>query len=261
MKKVKSLLNFLLLTTALTSPLILSQTAQAADYTNAIGMNFVEVKAGCFNMGRDPNFEDGSDNELPRHRVCIKKPFYLGKTEVTQSQWVAVMGSNPSKFKGRNNPVEQVSWDDAQNFIRRLNQKEGSNQYRLPTEAEWEYAARAGSSSTYHFGDDKGSLSQYAWFDGNSGNRTHPVAQKRPNQWGLYDMHGNVWEWVQDWYGENYYRNSVTNDPKGSESGRFRVFRGGSWSSSARDLRSARRGSNSPGNRGNVLGFRLVRQP
>lgn len=151
MKKRNTLMILSLFAAAL-----LSQAAQAAVYTNSIGVDFIKIEAGCFNMGRDPNFEDGSDDELPRHRVCIEKPFYLGKTEVTQSQWVAVMGSNPSKFKGRDNPVEQVSWEDAQDFIRRLNKKEGGNKYRLPTEAEWEYAARAGSSSTYHFGDDKG---------------------------------------------------------------------------------------------------------
>jgi len=262
MKKVKSLLTVLLLTTTVTSQLILSQMVQAADYTNSIGMEFVKISAGCFSMGRDPNFEDGSDDELPRHRVCITKPFYIGTTEVTQAQWVSVMGSNPSEFKGRNNPVETVSWEDAQNFIRRLNQKEGGNKYRLPTEAEWEYAARAGSSSTYHFGDDMGIVGQYGWYWDNSSERTHPVAQKRPNQWGLYDMHGNVWEWVQDWYGENYYRNSPMNDPKGPSSGRNRVYRGGSWGSvGARFLRSARRSYYSPGVRGSGLGFRLVRQP
>ncbi|ACF47375.1 protein of unknown function DUF323 (plasmid) [Prosthecochloris aestuarii DSM 271] len=263
MKKVKSLLTVLLLTTTVTSQLILTQMAQAADYTNSIGMEFVKISAGCFNMGRDPNFEDGSDDELPRHRVCITKPFYIGKTEVTQAQWVAVMGSNPSNFKGRNNPVETVSWNDVQTFIRRLNQKEGGNKYRLPTEAEWEYAARAGSSSTYHFGDDKGMVGQYGWYLDNSSERTHPVAQKRPNQWGLYDMHGNVWEWVQDWYDENYYRNSPMNDPKGPSSGRARVHRGGSWYVAAGNLRSACRSRLifSPGSRYDDLGFRLVRQP
>ena len=254
---MKKLTFYLLLIAALSA----TQTIKAADYSNATGIDFIKIKAGCFNMGRDPNFEDGSDDELPRHKVCIKKSFYMGKTEVTQSQWVSVMGNNPSEFKGRSNPVEKVSWDDVQRFISRLNSKEGANRYRLPTEAEWEYAARAGSSSTYHFGDDKGALSQYAWFDGNSGDRTHPVAQKRPNQWGLYDMHGNVWEWVSDWYGKNYYRNSPTNDPQGASSGRSRVYRGGSWINSANYLRSALRISISPVGRSNYLGFRLVRKP
>ena len=265
MKKVKSMLTVLLLTTAVTSQLILSgcQMEQAADYTNSIGMEFIEIKAGCFNMGmgRDPNFEDVNGRELPRHRVCITKPFYISKTEVTQAQWVAVMGSNPSTFKGRNNPVETVSWNDVQTFIRRLNQKEGGNKYRLPTEAEWEYAARAGSSSTYHFGDDKGMVGQYGWYADNSPLRTNPVAEKRPNQWGLYDMYGNVWEWVQDWEDENYYRNSPMNDPKGPDSGWYRVNRGGSWFNGARALRSANRHSDPPGSGNGYLGFRLVRQP
>ncbi len=243
------------------SALLLMQAAQAAGYTNSIGMNFVKIKAGCFSMGRDANFEDGNNDELPRHRVCIKKNFYLGKTEVTQAQWVAVMGSNPSEFKGRNNPVEKVSWHDVQDFIRRLNRKEGGSRYRLPTEAEWEYAARAGNTSAYHFGDDKGALSQYAWYRDNSGKRTHPVAQKHPNQWGLYDMHGNVWEWVQDWYGENYYSSSPRTDPKGPESGRSRVNRGGSWIDDARYLRSASRLVYSPSVRSYFLGYRLLRQP
>ncbi len=239
---------------------LFSQVAQAADYTNSIGMDFIQIETGCFDMGRGPNFEGGFNDERPRHMVCITKPFYLGKTEVTQSQWIAVMGSNPSGFQGLDNPVEKVSWDDVQNFIRLLNQKEGSNKYRLPTEAEWEYAARAGSSSTFHFGDDKELLGQYAWFDGNSGKRTHPVAQKRPNQWGLYDMHGNVWEWVQDWYDENYYRTSPASNPKGPESGQNRVYRGGGWFHYAGFLRSANRGNSFPDFRRYYLGFRLVRE-
>lgn len=239
-----------------------TQIVNAADYTNSIGIDFIKIKAGCFRMGRNPNFEDGSSDELPRHRVCLTKSFYIGKTEVTQSQWVSVMGNNPSEFKGRSNPVENVSWNDAQRFISQLNSKEGTNRYRLPTEAEWEYAARAGSSSTYHFGDDKDSLGQYAWFSNEAaGKHTHPVAQKRANQWGLYDMHGNVWEWVSDWYGENYYHNSSTDDPKGASSGQNRVDRGGSWFSNAHHLRSANRDNYSPDERNYDLGFRLVRQP
>jgi formylglycine-generating enzyme required for sulfatase activity len=241
--------------------LLLSTTTWSADYTNSIGVDFVKVKAGCFLMGRDANFEDGNNDELPRHKVCITKSFYLGKHEITQGQWVAVMGNNPSHFKGRSKPVEQVSWHDAKTFIKRLNQSEGGNHYRLPTEAEWEYAARAGTSSAWHFGDDEGSAGQYAWYDGNSGERTHPVGQKKPNPWGLYDMYGNVWEWVQDWYGENSYRNHATNDPEGAGSGRYRVRRGGAWSAGAGGLRSAYRSYSSPGNRYSNLGFRLVRQP
>jgi formylglycine-generating enzyme required for sulfatase activity len=167
------------------SELILG-TAQAAEktHTNSIGIEFVLIPSGSFTLGADKNVEAAKDRETPQHRVNISKDFYLGKYEVTQQQWVAVMGSNPCRFNGLSNPVEQVSWDDAQEFIRRLNQQEGHNRYRLPTEAEWEYPARAGTTSTYYFGDDVGSLSDYAWFDGNSDDTTHPVGQKQPNAWG-----------------------------------------------------------------------------
>lgn len=235
----------------------------AADktFTNSLGMEFVLIPAGSFTMGADKNFERAEDDETPPHRVTISRPFYLGKYEVTQAQWVAVMGSNPSKFKGRSHPVEQVSWDDAQAFVQRLNQKEGHDRYRLPTEAEWEYAARAGTTSTYHFGDDASQLGRYAWYDKNSGETTHPVGQKEPNAWGLYDMHGNVWEWVQDWYGENYYRNSPSTDPRGPSSGSYRVDRGGSWGDDAAYCRAAYRSSLSPANRYGSLGVRLALSP
>jgi len=227
--------------------------------TNSIGMDFVLIPAGSFKMGADPNFEESSPDETPRHRVSISKAFYLAKTEVTQEQWVAIMGSNPSEYKGRQNPVENVSWNDVQEFIRRLNAKEGSNVYRLPTEAEWEYACRAGSTGTYSFGDDKGDLGTYAWFDENSGERTHPVATKRANAWGLYDMHGNVMEWVQDWYGETYYSSSPSTDPRGPASGSTRVVRGGSWDFDAGFVLAAPRIRVAPGVRYAGLGFRLAR--
>ncbi|MDR1396537.1 MAG: formylglycine-generating enzyme family protein [Desulfarculales bacterium] len=237
--------------------------AAAKTYANSIGMEFVLIPAGEFLMGsdrgKDPNAED---NETPQHRVKFSKPFYLGKYEVTQGQWEAVMGSNPSKFKGRNNPVEQVSWDDVQVFIKLLNQKEGHSRYRLPTEAEWEYAARAGSTSTYSFGDDAGQLGQYAWYgESYDSGSTHPVGQKQPNAWGLYDMYGNVWEWVQDWYDEGYYSLSPSSDPRGPASGSFRVFRGGSWDYFARYCRSPLRGNNSPDFRYAGRGFRLALSP
>jgi formylglycine-generating enzyme required for sulfatase activity len=238
--------------------------AHAAEktYTNSIGMEFVLIPAGSFSMGADKNFDPaGDDDETPQHRVTISKPFYLGKYEVTQGQWTAVMGSNPSEFKGRSNPVEQVSWDDVQVFIQRLNRQEGHNRYRLPTEAEWEYAARAGTSSAYSFGDGADSLGRYAWYGNNSGVETHPVGQKQPNAWGLYDMHGNVWEWVQDWYGERYYSNASGTDPKGPSSGSIRVLRGGSWFDDAEYCRSAFRGSFTPDDRGNDIGFRLALSP
>jgi formylglycine-generating enzyme required for sulfatase activity len=218
----------------------------------------VVVPAGSFTMGADKNFEDASDDETPHHRVSIARPFALGKYEVTQGEWVAVMGDNPSKFKGRSRPVEQVSWNDAQDFIRRLNAKTGK-QYRLPSEAEWEYAARAGSQSAYSFGDDKGQLSGYAWFDGNSGNETHPMGQLKPNRFGLYDMHGNVWEWVQDcWNGS--YRGAPTDGRAWTtgDCGR-RVHRGGSWNYVATLARAANRFFSVAGGRGNNDGFRVAR--
>ena len=235
--------------------------AQSKNYTNGIGMEFVLIPAGSFMMGCDKNFEDCSSNETPRHKVSISRPFYIGKYEVTQEQWVAVMGSNPSKFKGRSRPVEQVSWEGIQSFIRKLNRKEGRNKYRLPTEAEWEYAARAGTTTAYSFGDDKGGLGQHAWYDGNSGNETHPVGQLRPNAWGLHDVHGNVWEWCQDWYGKKYYANSPSKNPRGPSSGSDRVGRGGCWYDSAEGCRSADRINCSPGYRGDYDGFRLVLSP
>jgi formylglycine-generating enzyme required for sulfatase activity len=241
--------------------------AHAADFTNDLGMEFVKIKQGCFMMGRDPNFEDGGNDELPRHRVCIQKDFFLGKTEVTQAEWVAVMGSNPSNFKGRDNPVEQVSWNDVQSFLERRNKQDSANRYRLPTEAEWEYAARAGTKSTYHWGDDAGPLGQHAWYDGNSGERTHPVAQLKPNPWGLYDMHGNVWEWVEDCYHESYA--GAPSDGSAwtsscyrySDGGQLRVLRGGSWSNNPSDCRAANRIHYTPDDRNGGNGFRVVRLP
>ena len=233
----------------------------AKTYTNSIGMEFVLIPAGSFMMGADKNFEDAHDDETPRHKVRISKPFYLGEYEVTQEQWVAVMGSNPSEFKARERPVETVSWEDAQAFIRKLNSKEGHQRYRLPTEAEWEYAARAGSGGKYAFGDDEGQLSQYAWYYGNSGDKTQPVGRLQPNAWGLYDMHGNVWEWVQDWYDENYYSKSPSTDPAGPSSGSYRVLRGGSWGSFAGVCRSAAPNRSTPSARDFNYGFRLALSP
>jgi formylglycine-generating enzyme required for sulfatase activity len=205
-------------------------------------------------MGSDT----GANDEKPVHEVRISRPFYLGKYEVTQDQWQAVMGTNPSNFKGEANlPVEWVSWDDVQEFIRKLNAKEGGTKYRLPTEAEWEYAARSGSTTTYSFGNDARQLGEYAWYSTNSGRKTHTVGQKKPNAWGLHDMHGNVWEWVQDWYGP-YVADAVT-DPLGPASGSSRRLRGGGWGIGAGGCQSAERNRAMPGHRGGSLGFRLLR--
>jgi formylglycine-generating enzyme required for sulfatase activity len=170
------------------------------------------------------------------------------------------MGSNPSGFKGQNSPVENISWDDAQEFVRRLNQREGHDRYRLPTEAEWEYAARAGlDGSAYSFGDNALELDEYAWHYPRS-KETHPVGQKKPNSWGLYDMHGNVWEWTQDWY-KTYYAASALIDPAGPPSGVDRVYRGGSWRVRFGYCRVAYRNHRPPDFRGNSLGFRLALSP
>jgi formylglycine-generating enzyme required for sulfatase activity len=237
-----------------------AQTAEVQHKTFA-GINFIKIEAGCFLMGRDTELKESSPVELPQHKVCIEKPFYLGETEVTQKQWETVMGSNPSKYKGLYKPVEKVSWEDAQEFIKRLNAQEGGTFFRLPTEAEWEYAARAGTGTLYSFGDEPKNLADYAWF-GNEGyhGSSKEVATKKPNPWGLYDMHGNVWEWVQDWYDPNYYHNSPEKDPKGAESGQYRVYRGGSWVGKAVNLRCSLRYSGLPVSRTSDIGFRLFRE-
>jgi formylglycine-generating enzyme required for sulfatase activity len=218
-------------------------------------MEFVLIPAGTFQMGSN----DGDGDEKPVHTVHITQPFYLGKYEVTQEQWQAVMGKNPSQFKGDLTlPVESVSWEDVHEFIGRLNTRErGTAYYRLPTEAEWEYAARAGSTTAYSFGDSAGQKGRYAWCGYNAGGKTHPVGQLQPNAWGLYDMHGNVWEWVEDWYGD--YPGGTVTDPGGASSGSYRVYRGGGWRLVARGCQSAVRSNASPGDRYGHLGVRLLR--
>ena len=220
---------------------------------NSVGMRFVPIPAGEFMMG-------DADNG-PTHKVTLTQPFSLGTYEVTQEQYEKVMGTNPSYFKGPQNPVEKVSWDDAVEFCRKLSampaEKKAGYVYRLPTEAEWEYACRAGTKTTYSFGDSDSELGDYAWYNENSGNTTHPVGGKKPNPWGLYDMRGNVWEWCQDWYGD-YPSGSVT-DPTGSASGSSRVYRGGSWLYNSDYWRSAIRFGDPPDRRDYNLGFRVLR--
>lgn len=223
---------------------------------NSIGMDFVLIPAGEFHMGA----EDGDAYEKPVHLVRISRPFYMGKYPVTQAQWEAVMGNNPSRFQGdANRPVESVSWEKAQEFLRRLSVKEGGKPYRLPSEAEWEYAAQAGARTAYCFGDDERLLREYGWYGENSGGTTHPVGQLKPNDWGLHDVHGNVWEWVQDWYDDAYYRESPVEDPQGSEKGLDRVVRGGSWISHyPRSLRASHRYRLAPGAHDDGVGFRCA---
>ena len=232
-------------------------------YINSIGMEFIEIPAGEFLMGCSKGDTECNDDEKPQHKVKITKSFYMGKFEVTQGQWKKVMGNNPSHFAncGEECPVEQVSWNDIQDYIGKLCkiEKQSPCKYRLPTEAEWEYAARAGSKTRYYWGDKINDA--YLWYDNNSGNATHPVGKKKPNAWGLYDMSGNVWEWVGDWYGSDFYKNSPTNDPKGANSGGLRFLRGGSGNGYAGYSRLSDRYIYYPGGRINNYGFRLVLLP
>jgi formylglycine-generating enzyme required for sulfatase activity len=223
--------------------------ASATPRRAAPEIEMVYVPGGSFLMG-SPENETGRDSDEGQHRVTVQS-FYIGKYEVTQSQWRAVMGSNPSYFKGDNLPVENVSWNDAKDFCRRLSQMTGK-EYRLPTEAEWEYACRAKTTGAY-----AGDLDAMAWYSKNSDSKTHSVGQKQPNAFGLYDMHGNVWEWCEDWYGS--YPGGEVVDPMGPRSGSLRVDRGGGWGDGAVVCRSANRGNVAPGSRDGYLGFRLLR--
>jgi len=209
-------------------------------------------------MMGSPKDEEGRDSNEIHHQVTLTKGFYMQTTQVTQKQWKALKGNNPSNFNGcEESPVEQVSWSDAQDFIKRLNNKEGSGKYRLPTEAEWEYACRAGSNTLYCFGNDKDRLKEYAWYDRNSDNETHPVGQLNPNDWGLYDMHGNVWEWCLDLFGN--YPNPPVIDPVKPITRSHRVLRGGSWFENEYYCRSANRNKDYSDSCSPRYGFRLVR--
>lgn len=232
-----------------------SSTVSLSAELNKLINNMVYVSGGTFTMGGTS--EQGNDaytDEKPTHNVTLSS-YYICKYEVTQALWRAVMGSNPSKFKGDNLPVEYVSWNDCQTFINRLNSYTGRN-FRLPTEAEWEFAARGGNYSRHYKYSGSNYISDVAWYDGNSDNRTHPVGTKQANELGLYDMSGNVWEWCSDWYGS--YSSYSQSDPIGANSGSYRVIRGGSWNDSARYCRSSFRINNSPGYSRYSLGLRLV---
>ena len=256
------------------------KTKTTKRFTNSIGMEFVLIPAGDFMMGspegpgdvaRKSSYEkdkpDWYKREHPRHRVKISRPFYMQTTEVTQAQWKAVMGSNLSRFKGDNLPVEQVSWNDAQEFIKKLNRKERTVKYRLPTEAEWEYACRAGTTTPFYFGetistDQANYDGNYTYGNGGKGlsrKTTMPAKSFPANRWGLYDMHGNVWEWVSDWFGENYYSSSPFSDPKGPSTGKYRVLRGSSWRNFPGSLRSALRDRRRPADLSFEVGFRVAR--
>ena len=222
---------------------------------DGISIDMVKVETGTFMMGATLEMQDFYDDEMPVHQVTLTNDYYMGKYEVTQALWQAVMGNNPSKFKGDNLPVESVSWKDCQKFISKLNKKTG-RKFRLPTEAEWEYAARGGKKSRGYQYSGSSNISDVAWYAGNSSNKTHPVGTKQSNELGLYDMTGNVWEWCQDWYG-SYVSSSQTN-PTGAVSESRRVRRGGGWYNNEENCRSSCRSGVTPDARYYFLGLRLV---
>jgi formylglycine-generating enzyme required for sulfatase activity len=240
------------------APLPANQPVVIAD----LKLRLMPIPAGTFTMG-SPSSELGHRSDEPPHRVTLTQPFWIGATGVTQAQYEAVMAANPSRFKGPDLPVDSVTWDESVEFCRKLTERERAAgrlpagfAYALPTEAQREYACRAGTGGAY-----AGEINEISWYSGNSDEKPHPVAQKQPNAWGLYDMQGNLWEWCSDWYG-NYPRSDVT-DPTGPAKGDSRVYRGGAWFHSADLCRSAYRYKTDPGFRGSLLGFRiaLVRTP
>ena len=236
---------------------------------NSIGIKLKLLPAGTFTMG-----QPGGDTAETPHRVTLTKPFYMGVHEVTNAQWKQVMGSVPSEpwwalgsvpshWRDDDRPVEKLMWAHAEEFCKKLSalpeERKAGRFYRLPTEAEWEYACRAGTDTTYSFGDDDSQLGEYGWFEGNAGNETHPVGQKKPNAWGLYDMHGNVWEWCNDHYG--VYPEGGSTDPQGPSSSETRVMRGGCWGNAAVYCRSAYRYGYGWPSLKDYLGFRLALNP
>ena len=222
---------------------------------NGISIEMVKVEAGTFMMGATSEMQAPYRWEKPVHQVTLTNDYYMGKYEVTQALWEAVMDSNPSYFKGDNLPVETVSWNDCQEFISKLNSMTG-RKFRLPTEAEWEYAARGGKKSRSYQYSGSSNISDVAWYDGNSGSKTHPVGTKQANELGIYDMTGNVWEWCQDWYGS--YSSSSQTNPTGAVSGAHRVYRGGSWDFYAGRCRLSYRRYGTPDYRNSILGLRLA---
>ena len=215
-----------------------------------LSSRMIIIEDGTFMMG------DGLDNDNPVHEVELGR-FEISPMQVTQAVYETIMGVNPSYFKGANNPVENVSWHDANVFCERLSKATG-RKYMLPTEAQWEYACRAGTETKYNTGDNESDIAEAGWYKDNSNGTTHPIGQKKPNAWKLYDMHGNVWEWCNDWYDD--YPNGKATNPTGHDTGLGRVVRGGGWNSGAGDCRSASRGKGGPSLGSDVLGFRVVRR-
>jgi len=227
------------------------------NFTNSIGMEFVKIPAGECLLSYTSDENSFFGNKESVREVTIKEPFYMGKYEVTQKQWRKVMGGNPSYFTGDDLPVERVSWNDAQEFIKKLNKIQETNKYRLPSEAEWEYACKAGTTTKFYFGDNESKLYDYAWYTENSNESTHPVGQKKPNSSGLYDMYGNVLEWCQDKYHSNYDGAPTDGSAWESGSSSFRVLRSGAWFCSAGFCTSATGAA--PDHRDFYFGFRILK--
>jgi formylglycine-generating enzyme required for sulfatase activity len=247
----------------------------AADFdeTTHAGIVFIQIPAGTFLMGTSDSEKSSLEGEKhwtrfeecerPSRKVTLTKPFLIGKYEVTQKQWTEVMSNNPSAFKGDDLPVESVSWEDAQQFIKKLNAVSDAK-FRLPSEAEWEYACRAGSTNLYSTVAGREEvlptkLVEYAWSRSNAENKTHPVGTRKPNVWGLHDLHGNVWEWCRDWFDPDFYKRASARDPVNDQPAIERVMRGGSWFLEARTLRSAYRSGQLPSAKSQYVGFRLAR--
>jgi len=227
--------------------------AQQAPAAAMPPMEFVKIEPGSFRMGCSPGDTNCDSDENPPHSVKLTKPFEIGKFEVTQAQWMAVMaGPNRSRFKGDDLPVENVSFLDVQQFLERMNARKDGYVYRLPTEAEWEYAARAGST-----GPNTGPIGEVSWYKDNSDAKSHPVGKKKPNAWGLHDMEGNVYEWTQDWFFD--YEEDPVTDPPGPATGYERVPRGGAWESTPKGIRTSNRNMAEPPDRSYLIGFRCVR--
>jgi formylglycine-generating enzyme required for sulfatase activity len=240
------------------------------EVTNSIGMKFVVIPPGVFTMGSPAEIRNGDEivqqeepghgaNEI-QHTVTLSRAFSIGITEVTQRQYKQLVARHKGGFSGADHPMENISWNNAIAFCEKLSTLPGERAagrvYRLPTEAEWEYACRAGTTTAYSFGDDAAQLAGNGWYDMNADWTTHPVGEKRSNPWGLFDMHGNVWEWCSNWYNE--YPHGATTDPQGAAQGIFRVYRGGSWTLDATKCRSANRHVGTPSYRSSYTGFRLA---
>ncbi|NBU98240.1 MAG: hypothetical protein EBS19_08530 [Spirochaetia bacterium] len=235
------------------------------EFKNSINMEFTLIPAGEFVMGALPTDKDANNDEHPIHKVRITKRFYISKFLTTQGNWKTIMNNNPSYYKklGEDHPVERVSWYLVQDFIKKLNEKENLSAkegYRLPTEAEWEYACKAGSHTKFFHGNNPNFLEEYAWFSYNSDRTTHAVGTKSPNAFGIYDTLGNVREWCHDWYGSTFYDKSPLNDPKGPPKGDYKVMRGGSWYCVPRLTRTTQRYHHTPASKSFLIGFRLVKQ-